>query len=567
MKYVLITVIIFLFAGSIEAQINQDSVLNSITQGKTYEEQFRAVSKELNKYNSDNLHNRLFFARALVDIATKSGDTLLMGKAYYDLGYSYEIIGQLDLGIDACFTALDYVKKSKDMHTTAMIYNEIGLTYSFSENESDLTKAIEYFNKFLHIQQERKDTAEIAGALSNIGLMYIYLGDADSSYYYSKRALDLRLMIDQKRTIPISYGNVGISLFQMGKKDSALYYYQKSAKAFVEMGNRYGLNETYRNLITYYIDQNNPQKVKEYVDKSFENAKKIESLHLTRMAYLGKYDYNKMIGNYEDALRYFEIYKKLSDSLKNERTEDRIANVEAVYKLDQNKKEIALLREKEKLSQQEEVNRKQRLTFIIIVASLIVLILFIISLYIVRKHKQENIVHKIKNKALEQEKALTQSKLEESKLKERELNTQLEYKSKQLTTHALNMMKKNKFLQELESDISEIRKEAGEDVKAKLRRINSLIKRNNKSDKDWELFKNYFEEVNKGFYERLANKYPGLSSNDFKLCALIKLNMNIKESASVLNISPESVKTARYRLRKKLNLEAEDDLHEVITHI
>lgn len=43
--------------------------------------------------------------------------------------------------------------------------------------------------------------------------------------------------------------------------------------------------------------------------------------------------------------------------------------------------------------------------------------------------------------------------------------------------------------------------------------------------------------------------------------------MNIKESASVLNISPESVKNVRYRLRKKLDLEPEVDLHEYIQSI
>jgi len=43
--------------------------------------------------------------------------------------------------------------------------------------------------------------------------------------------------------------------------------------------------------------------------------------------------------------------------------------------------------------------------------------------------------------------------------------------------------------------------------------------------------------------------------------------MNIKESASVLNISPESVKTARYRLRKKLDITADEDLHEYIQNI
>jgi len=53
---------------------------------------------------------------------------------------------------------------------------------------------------------------------------------------------------------------------------------------------------------------------------------------------------------------------------------------------------------------------------------------------------------------------------------------------------------------------------------------------------------------------------PNLSTNDYRLAALISLNLSIKESATLLNISPNSVKTARYRLRTKLNVETGQDL-------
>ncbi len=77
----------------------------------------------------------------------------------------------------------------------------------------------------------------------------------------------------------------------------------------------------------------------------------------------------------------------------------------------------------------------------------------------------------------------------------------------------------------------------------------------------------YFEQVNKDFFEKLLKKVPSLSSNDLRLSALIRLNMNIKESASVFNVEPASIKSARYRLRKKLNLNQEDDLYDYMRKI
>jgi len=48
---------------------------------------------------------------------------------------------------------------------------------------------------------------------------------------------------------------------------------------------------------------------------------------------------------------------------------------------------------------------------------------------------------------------------------------------------------------------------------------------------------------------------------------IIRLNLNLKESAPILGISPTSVKTARYRLRKKLGLSTEENLVDFLIQI
>lgn len=211
------------------------------------------------------------------------------------------------------------------------------------------------------------------------------------------------------------------------------------------------------------------------------------------------------------------------------------------------------------------MEKRQQIYFIAI-GSLILLIVLSILAYILKRKKDVQI-SKQKELVLKSENDLARSELEKSKIKEQELNVQLEYKSKQLTTHALNMMKKNQFMQEMEQNIAEISKSKNGDVENDLRNLKRSVARMNKSDKEWELFKNYFEEVNTGFYERITQRFTSLSANDHKILALIKLNMNIKETASVLNISPDSVKTARYRLRKKIGLNQEDDLYLFVSNI
>ena len=50
------------------------------------------------------------------------------------------------------------------------------------------------------------------------------------------------------------------------------------------------------------------------------------------------------------------------------------------------------------------------------------------------------------------------------------------------------------------------------------------------------------------------------ASKDQKLCAYLRLNLNSKEIAPLMGISVRSVEVSRYRLRRKLGLDSEENL-------
>jgi len=129
------------------------------------------------------------------------------------------------------------------------------------------------------------------------------------------------------------------------------------------------------------------------------------------------------------------------------------------------------------------------------------------------------------------------------------------------------MVQKNKVLQEIKGEVIRLSKSADEGVRRALRALDRRIDLNIQSDEDWDTFKLYFEQTNQGFYDNLARVNNSLTPTELKLCTLIKLNMNIKETASVMNIEPTSVKTARHRLRKKLQLKQGQDLAAFIRQV
>ncbi len=139
-------------------------------------------------------------------------------------------------------------------------------------------------------------------------------------------------------------------------------------------------------------------------------------------------------------------------------------------------------------------------------------------------------------------------------LKEKQLQEQIEYKNKQLAIYTLHLIQKNESLKELQLEINKAIRQDGRKDKAELRHYLSLIDYSFRKDDEWEKFKLYFESVHVGFFENLLKLHPNLTPQELRLCALIRLNLSIQESATVLGISPESVKNARFRLRKKMEL-------------
>lgn len=76
-----------------------------------------------------------------------------------------------------------------------------------------------------------------------------------------------------------------------------------------------------------------------------------------------------------------------------------------------------------------------------------------------------------------------------------------------------------------------------------------------------------FDIVHDNFIKKLRERYPDLSNNEIMLCAYLKMNLTTKEIAPLLNISQRGVETLRYRLRKKLNLEREDNLSTFLSNL
>lgn len=144
---------------------------------------------------------------------------------------------------------------------------------------------------------------------------------------------------------------------------------------------------------------------------------------------------------------------------------------------------------------------------------------------------------------------------EKAKLLLEKKSIEIDFKSKtnELAAKALMLSK----YQEWEEEIKKLASTTtDENIKKKL---NSLI-RKNPLQKEWEVFESNVNVVHQDFITRLLKAYPNLTPKDIQLAVLLRMNLSSKEIAPIMSITPRGVEIHRYRLRKKILLDKDENL-------
>gem|GEM_PF-6260836 len=142
--------------------------------------------------------------------------------------------------------------------------------------------------------------------------------------------------------------------------------------------------------------------------------------------------------------------------------------------------------------------------------------------------------------------------------KRRAKEAELRERKNKMTELSLTIARKNEWIASIDHKLKEHKTNDSNIIDQLTRDLKSQTA----LEKDWDRFMRYFNDQNEGFYERLKALYPAISDKDLRLCTLIRLRMSTKEIATLLNLSTESVKSSRHRLRKKMSLPPETRLSD-----
>ncbi len=193
------------------------------------------------------------------------------------------------------------------------------------------------------------------------------------------------------------------------------------------------------------------------------------------------------------------------------------------------------------------------------------LLLILLAMYLIRLTQRRKYIKKRKaaeeqlkiehDLQLQREHIINQKNIAE--LKNKQLGRDIEYRQKELANTTLSLVQKNEILNKIKSELLIANQESPNiHIDNTIKMINRSLSQN----ENWKLFESRFNEIHDEFLQQLKQQYPDLTRKDLKLCAFIKTNLSSKEIAPLMNITVRGVETHRYRLRKKLNIDNNENL-------
>lgn len=434
--------------------------------------------------------------------------------------------------------ALGLAIKTNNKNLIATIYNRVGGFFFYQQNYEE---SLEYYLKAYDLWKTTRNEEGLARALNNIGEIYRLRKKYKKAYEYYEKSLKINEKIDGVRQKAVNLENMGMIKSAEGNTSQAFDFYEKSLVIYSE--NNFP-DDQIQILILMgkeYLKIDLTEKAYQYFYEANKNSKENGNLAETAESSLGLSNALERMGDYNNSLKYFKIYSQINDSIVARQKIDQMAIMQSGFLNDLNVKEIEVNEHEIAL-----LENQKRIDAINLRFMVFVIFVFIVSaiLIFIRQRMKAKKERLIRQKDIEIH--TTQKELMEIELKS---------KDNDLINFALHLIQKNNILKQLKTDLKNLSNNTDGETARKLRELSIHVQQSLQLQQEMEEFQKKVDQTYSDFFVKLKDKYPTLTKNEERLCAMLRLNLSSKEIASLNNISVKAVEMSRYRLRKKCNIE------------
>lgn len=304
---------------------------------------------QYNYYTSSNDSASFYYLKTL-ELARQHKDTAIEIKGLSSISNVFANLKQFDKAISYCKQATSMAKKvnnkNLEISLTGNLFTFYGKRYQ-ETNEIRYLDTAESISKELVIEAKKyKKTYELLKAFSGLGSCY---------FQYEKYNLTLAY------------------------SDSIIQFADKNLHARA-------ICQAYANICDSYLALGQFSKAKKAADSSLVYARAVGENVLVSEVYYKLYDCENELKNYAEALKYYQKYTALQDSIRSEEQFSIVNDLEQKYNKAENERKIG------DLTKEQQINSLR--INLLIIAIILALIITIFAFFIHRQRslKQKHII-------------------------------------------------------------------------------------------------------------------------------------------------------------------------------
>ncbi|MDR1623984.1 MAG: hypothetical protein LBS04_03325, partial [Tannerellaceae bacterium] len=457
----------------------------------------------------------------------------LMEARYY-LGSVYRDMKDAPRAITAFLRAAGAEKNSRRYDILGRIYEQIGTLFAYQSLYEDAMKS--YRNAYAcYLMQEEE--AGLVYSLRNQGRMHENLERPDSVEYYYRAAYEKALETGDRQIVDDISVEFGMVYLNSGKLDSAKIIFSRVTDLKDDAIYLNGLG-------TICLLTSQPDSARFYFLQALQEQRPSQSIYMKSAVNRALSTLEAEKGNYYSAFNYARKSLEMGDSIKKITRTEAIGKINALYNYRHTEKQ------NRRLVKENKAKNRQLIGAAIIMAAIIYSCFRYAKKQkrIVREHEKR--LADLKNEqyrnsqayVLENEKEISKLELrQQTGGDEDKLTPQIELLK--VTNQEIQIAQKRKKILELvlkESDIYQLFHQAP------YRHDISVTVAN------WAKLQEIIDETYDGFTRRLYALCPKISEHELHICFLIKIDIQVKDIAKLLNRSASAISNSRVRLYKKI---------------
>ncbi len=250
--------------------------------------------------------------------------------------------GNYEKTSEYAFEALRIYQEIGSQEGLAKVYSLIGVVY---DDQNQYEKALEYHGKALEMSVLARDSLRMATSANNIGAVYYRMEQYDQSIQYFQQAMDIRMRLKDLRGVAETMSNIGAVYRIKGDFGRAADFVNESLKIKKDINDQNGQITSLQQLAGLYYDRQMYEQAEPYYLQALQIALDLDIRKRQMEIYHRLYDIKESQGYHQQALEYYKKYVAVSDTMQNEETAARLAELEAQYETAKKEQEIVRLQQ------------------------------------------------------------------------------------------------------------------------------------------------------------------------------------------------------------------------------